>query len=80
VIKFIRSAAGRLFSPGIPLPSTDTTDRHDIVEILMKVALDIRTITLTTSVEIKRVSAKKHIRMVTLTSYKCYVLVSLNTR
>ena len=30
---------GRWFSPGIPVSSTKKTDRHDIAEILLKVAL-----------------------------------------
>jgi hypothetical protein len=37
-------ATGRWFSPGTPVSSTNKTDRHDIVEILLKVALN--TITL----------------------------------
>ena len=37
---------GRWFSPGTPVSSTNKTDRHDITEILLKVALN--TITLTT--------------------------------
>jgi hypothetical protein len=32
-------AHGRWFSPGIPASSTTKTGRHDIVEILLKVAL-----------------------------------------
>ena len=32
-------AAGRWFSPGTPVYSTNKTDRHDITEILLKVAL-----------------------------------------
>jgi hypothetical protein len=28
------------FSPGIPVSSTNKTDRHDITEILLKVALN----------------------------------------
>jgi hypothetical protein len=32
-------AHGRLFSPGIPASSTTKIDRHDIAEILLKVAL-----------------------------------------
>jgi hypothetical protein len=32
--------AGRWFSPGTPVSSTNKTDRHDIVEILLKVALN----------------------------------------
>jgi hypothetical protein len=31
---------GRLFSPGAPVSSTTRTIRHDIVEILLKVALN----------------------------------------
>jgi hypothetical protein len=34
-------AAGRWFSPGIPVSSTNKTDLHDITEILLKVALNI---------------------------------------
>jgi hypothetical protein len=33
-------AAGRWFSPGTPVSSTNKTDRHDIAEILLKVALN----------------------------------------
>ena len=40
-----RLATGRWFSPGTPVSSTNATDRHDITEILLKVALN--TITLT---------------------------------
>jgi hypothetical protein len=32
-------AHGRWFSPGTPASSTTETDRHDIAEILLKVAL-----------------------------------------
>ena len=32
-------AAGQWFSPGTPVSSTNKTDRHDIKEILLKVAL-----------------------------------------
>jgi hypothetical protein len=32
---------GRWFSPGHPVSSTNKTDRHDITEILLKVALNI---------------------------------------
>jgi hypothetical protein len=31
---------GRWFSPGTPVSSTNKTDCHDIIEILLKVALD----------------------------------------
>ena len=33
-------AAGRWFSPGTLVSSTNKTDRHDITEILLKVALN----------------------------------------
>ena len=33
-------ATGRWFSPGPPVSSTNKTDRHDIAEILLKVALN----------------------------------------
>jgi hypothetical protein len=32
--------AGRWFSPGTPVSSTNKIDRHDITEILLKVALN----------------------------------------
>jgi hypothetical protein len=32
---------GRWFSPDTPVSSTNKTDRHDIAEILLKVALNI---------------------------------------
>jgi len=34
-------AHGQLFSPGTPASSTTKTGRHDIAEILLKVALSI---------------------------------------
>ena len=39
-------AAGRWFSPGTPLSSNNKTDRHDITEIMLKVALNTITLTL----------------------------------
>ena len=36
-------ATGRWFSPGSPVSSTNKTDRHDITEILLKVALNTTT-------------------------------------
>ena len=38
-------AAGQWFSPGSPVSSTNKTDRHNIVEILLKVAFNFITIT-----------------------------------
>ena len=41
VIKFYQLLAhGRWFSPGTPASSTTKTGRHDIAEILLKVALN----------------------------------------
>jgi hypothetical protein len=40
-------AVGRLFSPDNQVSSTNKTDRHDITEILLKVALNIITLTIT---------------------------------
>jgi hypothetical protein len=39
-------AAGRWFSPNTLDSSTNKTDRHDIAEILLKVALNITTTTI----------------------------------
>jgi hypothetical protein len=41
VIKFVSDLrqVGRWFSPGTPVSSSNKTDRHDITEILLKVAL-----------------------------------------
>jgi len=38
-------AADRWFAPGTPVSSTNKTERHDITEILFKVALNIITLT-----------------------------------
>jgi hypothetical protein len=40
-------AAGRLFSPGTLVSSKNETDRHDITEILLKMAFTTITLTLT---------------------------------
>jgi hypothetical protein len=37
------TSAGQCFSPGTPFSSTNKTDRHDITEILLKVAINIIT-------------------------------------
>ena len=42
-------AAGRWFSPGTPVSSINKTDRHDITEILLKVALNTITLALSPS-------------------------------
>jgi len=48
--------AGRWFSSGTPVSSTNKTDRHDIAEILLKVVLN--TITLTHSLHVKQFKDK----------------------
>ena len=40
-------AVGRWFSVGTPVSSIDITDRHDIAEILLKLALNTISLTLT---------------------------------
>ena len=40
-------AANQWFSPGTPVSSTDKADRHNITEILLKMALNTITLTLT---------------------------------
>ena len=37
-------AAGRWFSPGTPVSSTNETDSHDIAEILLKMGLSTMTL------------------------------------
>jgi hypothetical protein len=47
VIKFVSNMRqGQWFFPGIPGSSTNRIDRHNITEILLKVALNIITLTL----------------------------------
>ena len=51
VIKFVsdlRQVGGFLFSPGILVSSTNKTDRHNMTEILLKVALNTITKTIRT--------------------------------
>jgi hypothetical protein len=43
-------ATGRWFSQGNPVSSTNKTDRHDIAEIMLKVALNTITITRTLNI------------------------------
>jgi hypothetical protein len=44
------TATGLWFSPGPQVSSTNKTDNHDMTEILLKVALNTTTLTLTQSV------------------------------
>jgi hypothetical protein len=45
----IQHYVSQWFSPGTPVSSTNKTDCHDITEILLKVALNTITLTLTDS-------------------------------
>ena len=51
-------ATGRCFSPGTPVSSTNKTDRHDIAEILLKVELNIITLTFICFVDISDESSR----------------------
>ena len=42
---------GQFFSPGTPVSSINKTDWHDIAEILLKVALNTTTLTLSVTEE-----------------------------
>jgi hypothetical protein len=44
-------AAGRWFSPGIPISSTNKIDTHDITKILLKLALNANTLTVTRKID-----------------------------
>jgi hypothetical protein len=48
-----RLAAGRWFSPGTLVSSTNKTDCHNITKILLKVALNTISLTLTTGEDVK---------------------------
>ena len=50
--KVMRFVAGRWFSQGTPVSSTNKTGRHDITEILLKVVFNTITLTLFLSIEI----------------------------
>jgi len=43
---YIATTAGWWFSPGTPVSSTNNTYRHDITELLLKVALNTITLTM----------------------------------
>ena len=53
-------ATGWWFSPGPPVSSTNKTDRHDITEILLKVALNTFKQTKQTNNESKMVNIARH--------------------
>jgi hypothetical protein len=52
-------AHGRWFSPGTPASSTTQTGRHDVAEILLKVALNDFTMTLVIEVHLDPVNVKR---------------------
>jgi len=60
--------AGRWFSPGTPVSSTNKTDRHNITDMLLKVALN--TITLTLLYVILDVNLRKWKTVIDL-RYRC---------
>ena len=66
-------AAGRWFSPGIPVSSINTTDHHNITEILLKVALN--TITLTPN-QVERFCS---VRMNCQIQYEMLSSIKINT-
>ena len=74
VIKFVSDLrhAGRWISPGTPVSSTNKTDRHDIIEIFLKVALN--TITLSLSKGSIKLS---HIFVFELVCLECFDFVVL---
>jgi hypothetical protein len=49
----IELATVQWFSPATPVSSTDKTDSHDITEILLKVALNTITLTVTLNIAIR---------------------------
>jgi hypothetical protein len=51
-------AYGRWFSPGTPASSTTNTGRHDIAEILLKVALNTKNLKSINRLEIKKYVTK----------------------
>jgi hypothetical protein len=55
-------AAGRWFSPGNPVSSTNNTERNDITKILLKVDLNTTTLTFTPQIRIwtHNVSGDRH--------------------
>ena len=52
-------AEGRCFSTGTPVSFTNKTDRQDIIEILLKVALNLYTLTLKNSQKSENTMAKR---------------------
>ena len=62
-------AHGRWFSPGTPTSSTTTTGRHDIAEILLKVALSTKN----QINQIKSAYLGKHIQTENLTGFRANV-------
>jgi hypothetical protein len=62
-------ATGRWFSPGTPVSSINTTDRHNKDGIFLKVALNTITLTITLHILI---STKTRIFVITMNSLSCY--------
>jgi hypothetical protein len=67
---------GRLYSPGIPLSSTNKTDRQDIAEILLKVALNTIKQTKTTYIKHTTHCFNSNIKNITYVKYAVHHLRS----
>jgi hypothetical protein len=67
-------ATGQWFSPGTLVSSTNKTDHHDITEILLKVALNTRSLTLTLKIRILKVALKPLLRGTVI----WYLIISLH--
>ena len=61
-------ATGQWFSPGSPVSSTNKTDRHNITEIVLKVALNT----------IKQTKTNKHVYIHVIITYMYYLSLILN--
>jgi hypothetical protein len=61
---------GRWFSPGTPASSITKTDRHDIAEILLKVALNIKYKKNQIALKRKKVARTVHVNICTNLRYE----------
>jgi hypothetical protein len=60
VLKILDTVADRWFSPGTPVSCTNNTDRHDIAEILLNVALSTMTPTILLKVALNTENQKSN--------------------
>ena len=69
-------AAGLWFSPGIPVSSSNKTDRHDITDILLKVALNTNTLTMgLIIISAKNVSSNNRVGPYHMCNLECNYLI-----